>query len=132
MKNFRYSLLDDGTVKACGYQDFEHSLTGDEPFTGFDIVNYQLVNNEWIYNSIIMIPESISKLQATQHLLNIGRHTELMTIIDSDETGVTRTLYDAAHQLDRDSNMVNQLAEAMGFTQEGIDELFIEASKIMV
>lgn len=132
MKEFRYTLNEDGTVKCCGYGDFENVLTGTETFSTFEIVNYKknLEANEWEY--IMNVPLSISKLQATKHLLNINRHAELMAIIDADETGETRLLFDAAHQLDRNSDMVNKLGTAMGFSSEELDDLFIEANKILV
>lgn len=41
MKQFKYTLNSEGYPAAFGYMDFEHSLIGDEPFTGFDIENYR-------------------------------------------------------------------------------------------
>jgi len=132
MAQFGYKLNEDGRVIICGYGEFENYLTGNEPFQNFGIIDYKLVNEEWIYNPIIMVPEAISKLQATKHMLNIGRHDELMAIIDEDTTGETRLLYDASYQLYRNSSMVNQLGAAMGYDSDGLDNLFIEANKILL
>ena|SRR5690554_6679279 len=51
MKNFKYTLNAEGYPIAYGYMDFEQSLTGDEPFSGFDIQFYKkdMLTGEWIY-----------------------------------------------------------------------------------
>ncbi len=51
MANFKYTLDNEGYPIKFGYGDFETSLTGAEPFTGFDIefYRYDTVNSEWIY-----------------------------------------------------------------------------------
>jgi hypothetical protein len=84
--------------------------------------------NDWF----LFVPPFISKLQAVSHLLEIGRYNDLMAVLDSDPTGEKRILFGAAHQLDRDSTMVNQLGSALGYDSEGLDNLFTEASKILV
>lgn len=81
---------------------------------------------------LVYVPPTISKLQAVKRLLDTGRYTGLMTAIDSDPTGESRILFDAAFTLARDSNMVSQFAAALGFTDEDTDEFFVEADKIMV
>ena len=81
---------------------------------------------------LVYVPATISKLQCVKRLLDTGRYTDLMTTIDSDPTGESRILFDAASTLARDSNMVSQFAAALGFTDEDTDEFFVEADKIMV
>ena len=132
-----YNLNSKGKITSISSQNidkFQYQTDGTEPFSLDDYFDWQkdLSTGEWIFKPIIMVPEYISKLQATKHMLNINRHAELMAIIDADETGETRLLYDAAHQLDRSSDMVNQLGAAMGFSPEELDDLFIEANKILV
>lgn len=97
-----------------------------------NMCDYIYIDGKLKYNPIIMTPQTISKLQAVSQLLNLGRYEELMTILDSDPTGVKRILFDAAHQLDRDSSMVNEIALALEFTSEDTDTFFIEAYKILV
>lgn len=86
----------------------------------------------WIYDPIIMIPQQISKLQCVKRLLDTNRYNDLMSALDADTTGVSRILFDAASMLSRDSNMVNQLATALGFSNEDTDAFFVEAEKIIV
>lgn len=135
MKKFKYNLDSEGNVVACGYlSTFEYEVKEDDPFTGFDISDYRkdLITNQWIYDPFIMVPTSITKLQAVSRLLEIDKYNDLMTALDADVTGVDRILFDAAHQLDRDSAMVAKMAVALGFDEAGTDEFFIEASKILV
>lgn len=106
---------------------------GSEPFGIGDYFNWLRDSlGNWIYNTQIMVPQSISKLQCVAYLLQINRYEELMAIINADATGVSQILFDAAAVLDRDSNMVNQIATALGFSSEDTDAFFVEASKILV
>ena len=81
---------------------------------------------------IVSVPPTISKLQCVMLLLQRGRYAELMAVIDSDPSGVSRILFDAAATLDRDSAMVNQLAAALGFSETDTDDFFVEAAEILV
>lgn len=78
------------------------------------------------------IPVSISKLQAITRLIELNRYDELITILESDNTGKSLILFNAAHVLDRDSNMVNQIGQALQMSQNDIDDFFVDASKILV
>lgn len=135
MRKFKYTLDADGFVIGCGYMDvFANELKGDEPFSGFEIVDYRknLETNEWIFDPIIMIPQEITKIQAVKRLLDVDKYNELLMALDADLTGESRILFDAAHKIYRESNMVAQIGVALGFSSYDIDELFIEASKILV
>lgn len=128
----RYELDAEGWLVACGdVNSYSYELT-DEPFGMDGLGKWRKVKGEWIYNEITMIPQEITKLQAVKRLLDTGRYTDLMTAIDSDPTGESRILFDAASTLARDSNMVSQFAAALGFSDEDTDEFFVEADKIMV
>jgi hypothetical protein len=81
---------------------------------------------------LVYVPPFISKLQAVSHLLDIDRYNDLMTALDSDPTGTKRILFDAAHQLDIDSTMVNEMGVALGFSSDELDNFFVEAHKIFV
>lgn len=135
MKNFKYALDAEGNLIGFGYLDiFDSELDGTEPFTGFDIMDYRkdLSTNEWIYDPIIMIPEKISKLQAVSHLLAIDRYVDLINVLNTDDTGKKKILFDAAHELDRESGMVKGIGTALGFDSKGIDDFFVDANKILV
>lgn len=131
-----YTLSNSGLIVKCGYSKYFGIEVTNEPFTNIEeAFNYRknLETNEWIYDPIIMIPQEISKLQAVSYLLQIDKYNDLITALDSDETGVKRILFDAAHVLYRSSNMVNEIANALGMTtEEDKDNLFIEANKILL
>lgn len=105
------------------------------PFSSIDqSVDYRFdfETNTWIYDPVIMIPQEITKLQCVKLLLDTNRYNDLMSALDADTTGVSRILFDAASTLSIDSNMVNQLATALGFSNEDTDAFFVEAEKIIV
>jgi hypothetical protein len=77
-----------------------------------------------------IVPRSISKLQALLYLHQIGRLDELNLIIKEID-GIHEIAYNAAHQFDRDSQMIAYIAgELMHMTEQDLDELFINASNI--
>lgn len=78
------------------------------------------------------VPKTISKLQAISLLLQQGKYDALVTELDKDTTGSKKILFDAAHQLDINSNMVLEIAQALGFSDEDIYNFFITASNILV
>lgn len=104
---------------------FEHYTT-DAPF------DHIFKSSEEYEAWFLFVPSFISKLQAVSHLLAIDRYNDLMTALDADLTGTKRILFDAAHQLDRNSTMVNEMGVALGFSSEEIDTLFVEADRILV
>jgi len=128
----KFSLDTDGNIISLGIKGDYDFNSSDLPFTITTFQDWKWNSTDEIWEEIIMVPEVISKLQATKHMLNIGRHDELMAIIDADITGETRLLYDASYQLYRNSGMVNQLGAAMGYDSDGLDNLFIEANKILL
>lgn len=130
----KYNLDSNGKISEIGYVSNYSTTITTEPFglnTAFDY-RFDFENKTWIYDPIMIVTQSISKLQCVAYLLEIGRYAELMAIIDADTTGVSQILFDAAAVLDRDSNMVNQIAAALGFSSEDTDDFFVEASKILV
>jgi hypothetical protein len=104
---------------------FEHYTTN-APF------DHVFASTEEYEAWLVYVPPFISKLQAVSHLLAIDRYNDLMTALDADATGTKRILFDAAHQLDRSSTMVNEMGVALGFSSEELDTLFVEADRILV
>jgi len=129
----KYSLDNSGRISSIGIFD-KYEFDENTPFYIINFENWRkdLITNEWIYDPIIMVPQEISKLQAVSRLLEIGRYNDLIIALDSDETGIKRILFDAASDLYRNSNMVNEIAVVLGFSNDDIDNFFTEASKIMV
>lgn len=103
-----------------------------EKYAMTDQFDYVFYSEEDLQAWVKEVPLSISKLQALSHLLTIGRYEDLMSALNADETGIKKILFDAAHQLDRASTMVNEMAVVLGMTDEDLDNFFIEASKILV
>ena len=81
---------------------------------------------------LIYVPPVISKLQAVSELLKLDKYADLISVLEADETGVSKILFDAAHQLYRDSEMVNTIGMGLGFSDEDTDTFFVNSSKILV
>ncbi len=81
---------------------------------------------------LVEVPLSITKLQAISLLLKQGKYNDLMIAIESDPSGAKKILFDAAHQLDRNSTMVNEIALALEMNEDDKDAFFIEADKILI
>ncbi len=81
---------------------------------------------------LIEVPSEITKLQAVSLLITSGQYEALLAALDADETGASRILFDAAHQLYRDSNMVANMAAALDMTDDDINSFFVEASSILI
>lgn len=125
-------------VKFEDFKDITHRTTEYKKLIAFEeyIDGYPF---DYVFNTqeeldawMVYVPQTISKLQCVKLLLERNRYTELITAIDSDTTGVSRILFDAAAILDRNSTMVNQFANILGFSSEDTDSFFVEASKILI
>lgn len=63
-KQLRYDLTADGFVAGIGYENYEHELTANEPFTlgSTDIALWQLVNGTWRYAELEQINQNWQSL----------------------------------------------------------------------
>lgn len=75
------------------------------------------------------VPAIISTLQGKLQLLNIGLIDSIEAIIE--QSGQAEKIYwKDSTTWERSSPILNRLAPVIGMTQEGLDQFFIEASKL--
>ena len=77
---------------------------------------------------IIQVPQTITKLQAMKQLKTIGKWEALKAILASNEDINDEWLL--SDNLNRSYLLVLQMAQALNLTDEEVDTLFIEASKL--
>ena len=84
-------------------------------------------------DEVVVIPESVSKAQGKAALLAAGILDDCEGYIDTlegDDKTLALLAFNETNEWRRDSPFLNQAATALGATQEQMDELFLEASKI--
>lgn len=118
----KYTATEEGLIVSDGWVDF----TNEEKE---ELATCVANGEEWVRGKI---PSPISKLQAISHLIALGKYKDLIAALDLDTTGVKRILFESAHQLDRESTMVNEMAVALGMSSNDIDTFFADASKILI
>lgn len=84
-------------------------------------------------DEVVVIPENVSRAQGKAALLAAGMLDAVEGYINTLEGG-DKTLallaFNETNEWRRDSPFLNQAATVLGVTQEQMDELFLEASKI--
>ncbi len=83
---------------------------------------------------VITPPQTVTPRQAKIALLQAGLLDEIETVIASIPDETTRRIaqveWEYAQEFRRDWQLLNQLAEQAGISQDQIDELFIAAAQI--
>jgi hypothetical protein len=77
------------------------------------------------------VPEIVSRFQARAALMQIGKLAEAEAIV-AQADAITQLAWAEAIEWKRSSPALNGLAEAMGLTQAGLDDLFRAAAEIEV
>jgi hypothetical protein len=76
------------------------------------------------------VPEKVTRFQAKAVLHNMGLLTTAQSLVDSSEDPLVKLVWQEALHFERNSPVLNLLAQAMGLSEEQIDDLFIEAEQI--
>jgi hypothetical protein len=111
------------------------SYDGPDPFTeapeDFNesrFEEYRLVNGEWV----IPAPQQVSMRQARLALLGAGLldsvDAAIAAIPDELQRKAAQIEWEYAAFVERDSPLIQQLAPALGMTEEQMDQLFVVAS----
>jgi hypothetical protein len=77
---------------------------------------------------IIVIPESITRLQAKLQLSKIGKFSEAEALIQGNEN--TRIYWNDANNFYRNDQTLLDMATALGLSDAQLDDLFLQASKL--
>lgn len=128
----RYNLSKDGYVTEIGYVTSYNVELTNEPFNMDSAFCYRFdfESKRWIYDPIIMIPQTITRYQGMLYLYRIGRLKELeaKVIEHGGEGGIA---FFNSITWERDNPFVLGMAAMLDFTDEDIDNFFIEAAKIV-
>ena len=84
------------------------------------------VEVKWIYP----IPYSITAVQGRVQLIRMGLFEQILEMINSSSLTV-QTYWEYAVEWNYDSQLLREVVAQLGWTEQQIDDFFIEASKIM-
>lgn len=116
-----------GDIIAMGVDSF--TINGIDANRIDENYRYDFENETWIYDPIIMVPQSITRYQGMLYLYRIGRLKELEAkVIENDGEGEI-AFYNSI-TWDRDNDFVVCMAAYLNMTSEDIDNFFTEAAKI--
>lgn len=82
------------------------------------------------------VPQQVTRAQGKVVLIQMGLWPQVQAYVAAIEDPVQRAIaevavYETLHW-QRDSPFLNQAADALGITQEQMDQLFIQASQVML
>ncbi|MEY3766920.1 MAG: hypothetical protein RLZ03_1880 [Pseudomonadota bacterium] len=82
------------------------------------------------------VPSQVTRAQGKVVLIQMGLWPQVVAFVDAIEDPVQKAIaevavYETLHW-QRTSPFLNQVADALGITQEQMDELFIEASRVVL
>lgn len=122
--------IPDGTD--CSYLGYETLIEVEQPKQdGFYAIEVAPINNtqtwELVANSIV-VPESITPLQAKLQLLEIGLLDEVEAMVTADKK--VQLYWEYASTIERDNEILLSMANSLGLTSGQVDDMFIEASKL--
>jgi len=83
-----------------------------------------------------VVPQQVTRAQGKVVLIQMGLWEQVVAFVDAIEDPMQKAVaevavYETLHW-QRSSPFLNQVADALGITQEQMDELFIEASRVML
>lgn len=86
---------------------------------------------QWPDGNSVSVPQIVTRLQAMVVLHNAGLLNQINQIIAQSDT-LTKLAWSEANTFQRDSALLNNLAQQLGLSSNDIDNLFIESAKINV
>ena len=122
--------IPDGTD--CSNLGFEFLEEVEEPKQeGFYAVEVAPINNKQTWELIEIpkeVPQSITPLQAKLQLLEVGLLDDVDALAITDRT--VQLYWEYASVIERDNEVLLLMATQLGLTEDMLDELFINASKL--
>jgi hypothetical protein len=115
---------------ALSYQSQYKTATADEGITAArEAYNASLPNAE---PPPPRIPRAVTRFQAKAALMAAGMLDKIDAAAATSDDPIFRLAWSEAGMFDRDSPMVKTIAAAFGMSEQELDQLFLEASKIAV
>lgn len=116
----------------CSFLGYETLIEVEAPTqVGFHAVEVAPINNVQTWELVadeVIIPQSITPLQAKLQLLKLGLLDEVEALVTGDRTA--QLYWEYASIIERDNAVLLSMANSLGLTSEQVDEMFIEASKL--
>ncbi len=116
------------------YQGEESTIDMPDDFDIENLEQYKIVENDGIKEVKIKIPVQVTIRQARLALLQAGLLDDIETTINAieDETlkKAVQIEWEYAQDIRRDWQALIMITQAMGMTDEQLDELFLTASKL--
>ena len=128
-ENPNISIPDDADCSSLGFEFLEETIAPTQD--GFYAVEVTPINNvqQWELKPIeIQIPRSITPLQAKLQLFKLGLLDEVDTMVALDKK--VQLYWEYALTIERSNDILLSMAAQLGLTEEQLDEMFIEASKL--
>ena len=128
-ENPNMSIPDDADCSSLGFEFLEEAIAPTQD--GFYAVEVTPINNvqQWELKPIeIQIPRSITPLQAKLQLFELGLLDEVDTMVALDKK--VQLYWEYALTIERSNDILLSMAAQLGLTEEQLDEMFIEASKL--
>lgn len=104
-----------------------NTILADEEFVRSNYQYYKKIDEEEHSNNI-EAPQTITKLQAKKQMEAIGKWQEFKAILNSNED--INDEWVISNDLNRSYQLVSQVAQLFNFSEEDVDNFFIEASKL--
>ncbi len=122
--------IPDGTD--CSSLGFEFLEEVEQPKQeGFYAVEVAPINNKqtWELREIPKeVPQSITPLQAKLQLHKLGLFDEVEALVANDRT--SQLYWEYASVIERDNEILLMMVDQLGLTEDMVDDMFINASKI--
>ena len=106
------------------FQDFPDFLDG-HTFLEYD---NGFITQAPVEEQVVVVPQSITMRQARLQLLDDGLLDEVETLVSQDRKWQIEWEY--ANEVERTSPLIEAIKSSLGLTDEQIDTMFIEASKL--
>ena len=104
-----------------------NTILADDEFVSNHYQYYKSVVEEEHTNNMT-VPQTITKLQAKKQMEAIGKWQEFKAILKSNED--INDEWVISNDLNRSYQLVSQVAQLFNFSEEDMDNFFIEASKL--
>ena len=116
----------------CSHLGFQFLEETEMPIKeGFYAVEVTPVNNKqtWELRAVeVVVPQSITRLQAKLQLSEIDKFSQVETLVQEDEK--SKIYWNDADNFLRTDETLLYMASILGLSDEELDNLFIEASKL--
>lgn len=106
---------------------------GNNWFQQFEVVNYTQEELDVIALQVENVPFEVTMRQARLALLADGKLADVQTVIDnlsSPQKEMAQIEWDYSSTVQRSNLFVSLIGQALGYSDEDLDSLFIEAAKL--